>query len=225
MARFKWGLVAVLVAAGVARADSVTIYAGSLGSFSATAAQSGFYAGNGSPGVINPVDAIAEFSLAGLSDTTIQSATFELTTSAVTTSPTNTAVYGYAGDGVASTSDFEQGSLLADLGQVGVGQQLNVDATTFVQSLVSSQSGFAGFDVRDVQPFDGNYGNLGDVNFATYYYPPYFVEYPTLVINYTEGAPVSTTTPLPSACPAGIALLGAGALLYAFRRRKLQVGV
>ncbi len=67
--------------------------------------------------------------------------------------PDNIGVFGYAGNGVADTSDFETGILLdtEDTSNPSVGQQLSFDITDFVQNLVNNGESFAGIGLRALE--------------------------------------------------------------------------
>jgi hypothetical protein len=121
--------------------------------------------------------------------------------------PEQLGVYGYVGNGIAETTDFQAGTLLdtVDTSSAFVGQFLTFDVTEFVQNLVSNGDSFVGLGVRAQE-----FGAISIEESST-------LGFPRLTI---ATSAVSTTVPEPTSV---LGLLGFGALgTGSMLKRKLQ---
>jgi hypothetical protein len=189
------------------RADTVTIYAhdSQFGSFDANGVPTGYYAAPYENPAVLEVRALAEFSLASLPSVPsgfklqIDSATFGLFGSAMNPYDAPLNIYGYAGDGTASASDYGSGDYVGTRNSFSLGTYNDLDATSFIQSLVDDNAEWAGFNVRKES-------GTSYYNFGTAYFPPYYYSVPKLSITYSLAAVASV--PLPGAAGAGLTLMG-----------------
>ena len=93
---------------------------------------------------------IIEFDLSGLSQP-ILSVELVLPVFSSNPFPFTIDVFGYAGDGVVTLSDWDQGSLLTSFLYSGE-QTVTLDVTSFIQSAVAAGDAFAGFNLRFADP-------------------------------------------------------------------------
>lgn len=119
---------------------------------------------NTAKGPFGEASTLAEFNITGFSlpqKETITSAIFQVNStgnrvvggsigSTNGRAPTSLDVQGYIGNGQADASDFQAGILIDTINVLqGFGPEtFNFDATSFVESLLSSGNSFAGFNVR-----------------------------------------------------------------------------
>ncbi|MCJ8278664.1 MAG: cadherin-like domain-containing protein [Rivularia sp. ALOHA_DT_140] len=98
--------------------------------------------------------------------------------------PDKVGAFGYIGNGVADTSDFEAGIHLdtEDTSKASVGQQLSFDVTDFVKNLVDNGESYAGIGLRALE-----LGGLS-VDSASISKPTLIIETATI----TNNAPVAT---------------------------------
>jgi len=125
--------------------------------------------------------------------------------------PERLAVYGYVGNGIAETSDFQAGTLLdtVDTSSAFVGQLLTFDVTEFFQGLVSNGASFGGLGVRAEE-----LGAIALEESST-------LGFPRLTI---ATSAVSTTVPEPTSVLGllGFGALGAGSMLKRKQKKLLN---
>ena len=122
------------------------------------------------------------------------------------------AVYGYAGDGVLTGTDFDLGTLLATEQPLPAeGTIMTFDVTDFIDDLVAGSSRYAGFNIRATS--DGGVSLYSGTNAAGERI--FYVA--RLNIDYTEGG----STPEPQVPEPGVlALLGVGLAGIGFARKR-----
>jgi hypothetical protein len=107
---------------------------------------------------------IIEFNLAGLSQP-ILNVELVLPVFSSNPFPFTIAVFGYAGDGALTVSDWDQGSLLTSFLYSGE-QTVTLDVTSFIRSAVAAGDEFAGFNFRVAgPPIIGPFVAFGSLDF------------------------------------------------------------
>ncbi len=144
---------------------------------------------------------IAEFNLGGLS-VPLASASLELTSSYARGSG-QISLYGYAGDGAIKLSDWtlgQSGMLLSSFAYTAGDGDLSLDVTDFVNGLLGTGGGFAGFMMKLDSPTDLTRFDFGKLS------------------NGTNAVLSVTMAPVP--LPAGLPMLLAGLGVIGIVRRR-----
>lgn len=139
---------------------------------------------------------IIEFSLSGLSQP-IQNAELVLPVFGSNGPfPFTVEVFGYAGDGLLTVSDWTQGTLLTSFSYSGE-QVVTLDVTSFISSAVAAGDAFAGFNFHFAVPSSINL-NGPFVAFGSLEFPP------AASLRVTEGLPLISIDIKPGSFPNSI---------------------